>query len=225
MCAVLWHTVTDGRIWKLLVSYLHTKSVCKMISSNKIYTSEEGNLTVIYCKFKKDMKMDIISSVKLEILFPSLQIPIQCLACFTPAESSLRSTGTNHPSSVAVWGWGIYFCLGSDPQVGWEQPNQAHAAPKLALHTCRAPQRCLSCQQGRGIAGLSKLNLGLRLTGWVLQAMVVYSRKMQYFLNGAGWNSKGTVARPAWLQSTGFAGLASLGFLWSICHRDFFRSF
>lgn len=157
--------------------------------------------------------MDIISHVKLEILCPSLQIPVQCFACFPPAESSLKQIGTNHPSWVAVWGWGIYSCLSSDAQLRRE-PNQARAAPTLALHTCTAPQCCLSCQ--RGTTAWRKLTLILGLMGYVLQGMVVYSRKMQHFLSAAGWKSKGTAARGTCLQFTGLAALASSGFLSSI---------
>lgn len=177
----------------------------------------------MHCKFRIDMKkMDIISHVKLEILCPSLQIPVQSFACFPPAESSLNPMGTTHPSCVAVWGWGIYSSLSSDPQVGWEQPNQACAAPTLALPTCTAPWCCLSCQ--RGTSAWRKLSPGLGLMGWALQGMVVYSRKLQCFLSAAGWNSKGTAARGACLQSTALAALASSGFLSSIWHRDLFQN-
>lgn len=91
--------------------------------------------------------MDIIFNVKLEILFPSLQIPVRCFACFPPAESSLKPTGTNHPSSMAVWGWGIYSCLSSDPSLG--QSSQIRSVLVLPGHFPPAhTSALLSCRQG-----------------------------------------------------------------------------
>lgn len=56
LCVVPWHAVPGGWIWGLLVSYLLTKNVCKIISNNKTYTYKRLNLTWIHWKFKMDMK-------------------------------------------------------------------------------------------------------------------------------------------------------------------------
>lgn len=166
-CVVPWHTATAGWTWELFVSYLHTKNACKILSSTTSTLMNDS----IWHEYVENSKwigqMDIISSVRLKILLPSLQYEAEIMPAFLQ-QTFTKDNGCKPFQLDGTVGLVVLPLLRLWPWAGAAKP--APAACALALHTCTAPRRCLGCQQVRSITGMYKkprlVSYGVSFWGW-----------------------------------------------------------